>query len=66
MPITAGQTRFFCTHFQEDERHDRLLRKRQAEGLPVLLLLRQTRLYAELVLRGWQSRAVATMRGMPM
>ena len=45
--FTAGQTRFFCTHFQEDERHDRLLRKRQAEGLPVLLLLRQTRLYAE-------------------
>ena len=43
----AGQTCFFCTHFQEDERYDRLLRKRQAEGLPVLLLLRQTRLYAE-------------------
>ena len=43
----AGQTCFFCTYFQEDESYDRLLRKRQAEGLPVLLLLRQTRLYAE-------------------
>ena len=47
MPFTAGQTRFFCTHFQEDERYVRLLLERQAEGLPVLLLLRQTRLYAE-------------------